>query len=243
MAHYEAGRYAEAAEKFKLAHEAEGKPLYLFTWAQAEVGRDDCRTAVGLFRRYLDTNPPEQNKKAAEARMATCSERLAALPRARGEDAGPGDAAHDASATAPEAAAPFIPAPAYVPTAPASAPPMLPPDRVEADPWYTDPVGMVLLGTGLVATGVGTGFLVASYSKESDLKDGAFDNYDEHQSKLDSAGRQRLVGGIASAAGVTLMAVGVVRLLTRDTSPQRPRSGFWIAPHASGPGATAGATF
>ena len=215
------------------------------------MGADDCHTAVRIFRRYLDTNPPEQNRKAAESRMATCFRatgstafRRVVATRER-RNAAADSAKHLLRQTPVQQPAPaFVPAPAYAPAAaPTSSPPQLPPDRVEAEPWYTDPVGMVLLGTGVVATGVGAGFLVASYSKESDLEAGAFKNYDEHQSELDSAGRQRLIGGIASAVGVTLMAVGVVRLLTRDTSPQRPRAGFWIAPHVAGPGATAGATF
>ncbi len=229
---YQAGDFAAAADHFERAYAAEAKPLYLFTWAQAEIGRDDCRAAVALFRRYLDTNPPEQNKKAAETRMATCAERLVASPPDAGVDvASTNEPVTDAGAETPpaEAAAPIAP-PAV---APAPIPTPVVRDRGAASPWYTDPVGMILLGTGVIAAGVGTGFLVASHGKEADAEDNGFDRYDEHRSALDTAKRQRTIGGIAGGVGVALMAAGVIRLIMREPEAT-PSVGVWFTPRVAG---------
>jgi tetratricopeptide (TPR) repeat protein len=250
VAHYQAGEVDQAAAAFERAYELDPKPVILFSWAQSEVGRDHCAEAIELFRRYLATSPPEANEQAAQQRIRTCEERLAAAPPTESGDAGA--VAPDAAAepTAPPTAAPPPAAPTSPPPASSAAPapppdsspavgPATPtePEAEDADRWWTDPLGMTLLSAGVVAAGVGTGVLVWGEKSLAKAKDQLLATYDEHDQIL-SAGRQRRVaGGIVLGVGLALLTGGVVRAAlvdgAADSAPaggSGPSATLWLSP-------------
>lgn len=261
VTHYEAGQLDRAAAAFEQAYELEPKPVYLFSWAQSEVGRDRCAEAIEIFRRYLATSPPAANRRAAEQRILTCEERLDEAPSpsapAAPTDAGTvgvdgtpaaattADAApRPAARPSPAARPPAGPSPTATPT-PAEAPTAVsPPEPVATDRWWTDPFGMSLLGAGVVATGIGTGVLVWGEKTLASASDQRLATYDDHDQTLAAGRRRRVAGGIVLGVGVALISGGVIRAITFRGEPSAEPTGgaglvsesLWISPLAPAAG-------
>src|SRR5262249_22182580 len=121
----------------------------------------------------------------------------------------------------PTPAAPPIPPPAPAPVpAPAPAMDSLPPQQETSAPspplaespgpraWYRDPVALALLGTGVVASGVGTGFLVSAQSLSNQSK--AAGQYTDARDLKDQARRRGKIGLVSAIAGGALIGGGVV---------------------------------
>ena len=103
---HDAGKLAEAIEKFKLSYELSGNPLLLYDIGLTMQQLGSADLAVVYYRRFLVEAPPD----AAQRRDAT--ERIAAITQqlAPPRPAGPGDAGSPspgAPAPAPDAAAGF----------------------------------------------------------------------------------------------------------------------------------------
>ncbi|MCC6521230.1 MAG: tetratricopeptide repeat protein [Polyangiaceae bacterium] len=220
VASYEAGHHDEAVDAFARAYALDPKPLYLFTWAQSEVARERCPEALELFRRYLATDPPAENRRATESRIQTCEQKLAAAPApaptptpeppAPTTSALPPPPAPTARASAP---APVPPAPAPPSPAPAPAPAPASSDASSADGarWWSDPAALALLGSGLAGVGVGAGLLGWSQSKVGEARRQELDSYDAHLAALEGARDLRVAGGVTLGLGLALVTGGVVR--------------------------------
>jgi hypothetical protein len=74
-------------------------------------------------------------------------------------------------------------------------------------PWYKDPLGDGLTAGGVVAIGVGIGFLVMASSSESAAQHAMLRN--DFLRDLDDATTKRRVGAFAITAGAALAAGGV----------------------------------
>lgn len=237
---YEAGQHAEAIAAFEQAYGLEPKPIYLFSWAQSEVAREGYQAAVELFRRYLESDPPEANREAAEARIAFCEEQLKLVPPEP-----PPPAASSApgvtSAAPPPPTSP--PAPPTVPPPTSAAPtpkliaPTRGPDEGASSAWWTDPLALSLFGGGLVATGVGLGVFLWGQGNISDARDQSFDTYQGHDNALDAGGDRRSAGVVTMAAGGALIVGGLIRALVVGGGDDGPvAAGWWLSPTGLGLG-------
>ncbi|MCC6902473.1 MAG: hypothetical protein IT377_26105 [Polyangiaceae bacterium] len=214
--------YAGAIAELEKGYAIDPKPELMYARAQAERLGGKCTEAVGHYEAFLATGPEPEREAAARANLAKCKDELAA------------------KAPAPAPAPTPTPTPAPVAAAPQSAPPGPAPKRpappVEASPWYSDVLGDVLLGSGLVATGVGGFFLLSSYGNESTAEDAGAapgnDNYAEHQARLERAERQRTTGVIVGAGGLALICGAVLRYTLRE--PAGPRVGLSLGPAHAG---------
>ncbi len=92
-------------------------------------------------------------------------------------------------------------------------------------PWYADGAGWALTGTGVIGAGIGGYFLLDS----TDLFDQANseDRQDVRQDLRDKAGTRRVVGAVIGAAGVGLLATGVIKLVLHPSSTERPAMTSW----------------
>jgi hypothetical protein len=89
-----------------------------------------------------------------------------------------------------------------------------------------------LLGTGVVATGVGIGFLLSAQSADRDAKSAK--TYQGVLDAGDRASRRGTVGSITLAVGIALMGGGVASIvLHRDSGEQRTVTG-WLLPGGGG---------
>ena len=98
--------------------------------------------------------------------------------------------------------------------------------------WYRDPIALGLLGAGVAATGVGTGFWLSAKSADHDAKSAT-----TYQQVLDAGNRasQRgTLGSITTGIGIALVGGGVAWIvLHRDSGEQRTITG-WLAPGGGG---------
>jgi len=238
VARYEAGDHDEAAAAFQHAYQLDPKPIYLFSLAQSEVGRDRCLQANEIFRRYLKTDPPEANQHAAESRIRFCEERLAAAPPPEPvTSATPAESSATPSATAPPTAAPSTAAPSAA-AAPTTKP-TAPPQQVDAPAsWWTDPLAMGLMAAGLAATGVGTGVIVWGQGSTADARDQAFADYQTHDNALEDGNDRRIAGGVIVGVGAAMVIGGVIRAIVvgqrASNEDAASDAQLWFGPGAVG---------
>jgi len=142
-AHYERGLalfqakdYAGATRELEAGFAVEPRREFLFAEAQARRLAGDCRAAVPLYQRFLESGPPAVQVNATHIALGRCAQQLAT--------------AHEE----PVPPRPPPPAPGPAPPPPAPAPP----------PWTHDALGAALLGAGVVGLGVGAAFLAGSYA-------------------------------------------------------------------------------
>ena len=102
-----------------------------------------------------------------------------------------------------------LPSPAPQAATPLPAGP--PPPPRESPAWYRDRLGIAIATGGIIAAGIGAGFLVAASSSVA-----AANNAPDYATFLEDADRaqsRNLIGSITVAAGTTLLGLGVVRLV------------------------------
>ncbi len=80
QAHFEAKRFSEAAAELEAAYAIEPDAALLYGWAQAERFAGNCKKAVPLYARYLDTRPDEESARAAEASIVMCAGKIGDEP-------------------------------------------------------------------------------------------------------------------------------------------------------------------
>jgi len=92
-------------------------------------------------------------------------------------------------------------------------------------PWYADGAGWALTGTRLIGAGIGGYFFLES----ADLFDqvNSEDRQDMRQDLRNKAGTRRVVGAVIGAAGVGLLATGVIKLVLHPSSTERPAMTSW----------------
>jgi hypothetical protein len=112
-------------------------------------------------------------------------------------------------------------------------PPPPPPSPPPTPPrWSRDPWGLGLSGAGVVAVGVGIGFLIASEIARGDA--GAATSYPAYDSHWSTAGTRLDTAVGALAIGGALVAAGVGRFLLVRRHARAGAVALWAAPGAIG---------
>jgi tetratricopeptide (TPR) repeat protein len=197
---YEKGKFREAALAFEKAFDRNKDSQSLFAWAQTEKLAGNCKRANRLYRKLLDHEELAHGQRGAvEEVVAECVDIIAAA----------------ASAEQPTAT--------KHPEQPQQNPQL---SKAEAGPsWYADPVGMVLLGSGIVMLGAGTGLLIAADSKDSQA-DGA-GNYGEFDDRLGTARTRTRLGIVALVGGGLLCGSSAAWYLLRKESEPSSVASAW----------------
>ena len=76
IAAFEQKDYPAAAAALEKAYGLHPDPEILFAWAQAARLAGDCKTAVGLYRQFLDVRPTGVQADAARLPLARCEQEL-----------------------------------------------------------------------------------------------------------------------------------------------------------------------
>jgi hypothetical protein len=115
--------YPAAIRDTEAGYAIDARREFLFTEAQAKRLAGDCRGAVGLYQRFLTTQPPQVQVDATHIALARCAQELASRP--------------------PEVV--------VAPPPPAPPPPRPVPARWWRDPWglSLSAAGVVALGVGV----------------------------------------------------------------------------------------------
>lgn len=200
--YYNIQDWPNALKEYKLAYELDPKPSTLWAIAQTLRLSGDCRAAILTFRAYART-ASAAGAAAADEHIARCQASLAEQQHA---------VEQVVSTPVPAAAPQATPTASQVSAA-----------RDDATPraWYADPLGHVLLGTGVASTVVGAVFLHQGNTTMRDAT-GA-DDYGDYEKKSADAQEKELVGVIALSAGLCVTALSVVRfaLVKRRASKAR----------------------
>jgi len=129
--HFNDEDYAAAIPELKAAYALEPNPMLLYAWAQAERLAGSCSRAAELYRRFLDTEPAQDQRQLAEANLVDCE----AEPEP--EELEPDELEPDE--LEPDA---------------------MNDDETPLRPWYLDRAGGAMMGVGLASV-IGGGVLMA----------------------------------------------------------------------------------
>ena len=223
VAAYKKNSFVSASAALARSFELERDVDTLFAWAQSERKLDHCDKAIELYEKLLTFDLPVANRQAVDVKLAECRS-LAVEPAPKA----------DAAPVEPPRVEPKI-APPPVVEPPAAAPPAPVVERSSRRSWYADPITLTLLGTGVVAAGVGTGLLVSARSLDNDSRAAFLANhYDDAQHLADRAKSRGTIGLVTTAAGGALVVGGIVWIaLHRGGNEQRSVTG-WLAPAGGG---------
>jgi tetratricopeptide (TPR) repeat protein len=194
----EAGRLEDAEYELLLAYADDPNLYYLYGLGVLARLQGDCATAIERFERVRELlptsglEPPARDQTAADAEVE--------IVRCRGEALGPTPPPEPpvAEASAPVEAEPR-------PSAPLATDPRSSVER----PWYRDPLGGALLGTGSIATAVGIGLLVGAAVTDANAERAAAASIFVEETR-----RARMLGtaGIAAlGAGGVVLAAAILR--------------------------------
>ncbi len=214
-AHYESGLalygakdYAGAIRELDAGYALDPRREFLFAEAQAYRLAGDCKSAVPLYKKFLDSEPDDVQVNAAHIALARCAEQMATAPAPP-----PSTKTPPIGTSAPVVPKPGAPAPAA--------------------PWYKDTAGGVLLGAGVAALAVGTGFSFAALSARDDANQSAA-TYSDFTSRWSTARERSQIAVGAFAAGAALAGVAIYRYWrvrrARAHAPAAPRLDAWAAP-------------
>jgi len=107
-------------------------------------------------------------------------------------------------------------------------PPAPPPPKPAPPRWSRDPWGLALTGTGVVALGIGIGYLVAAESARGDAERAS--SYNAYQSHWSTAGARLDVAIGALAIGAALTTTGVARFLLVRRHARNDFVAVWLGP-------------
>jgi tetratricopeptide (TPR) repeat protein len=240
VAAYQKGNFEAASEALGKSFDLERDVDTLFAWAQSERKLEHCDKASDLYEKLLTFNLPAANKSAVELKLDECR-KIIGQQKPKAEPApgepvpvsGPGDPKPPSVQEPPLRSADGV------------IPPEPPPQPGDPQPtvrvWYKDPVALGLVGGGIVATGVGTAFLISARALSNDAKAGtkAGKTYDEVQDLNDKATSRGTIGLITTAAGGALLVGGLVWIATHRGSTEQRVAG-WLSPDGGGGLAVAG---
>jgi tetratricopeptide (TPR) repeat protein len=246
IAAYQKGNYQGASDELAKSFELERDVDTLYAWAQAERKLDRCDKAIELYQQLLASNLQAANRTAVEDKLAECRTIIAQQPPVAAPP--PSQPVAPPAGSSPAAPAPAAPA-APVPSGPAVIPPSAPvvaaatpidapPETPPAEPRpsyvpYKDPIALGLIGAGIVAAGVGAGFLAAAHSASNDAsKATTYPALLDADNKVDQRNK---IGGGGLIAGGVLVAGGVGWILWKhhESGEQRTVTG-WLAPGGGG---------
>jgi tetratricopeptide (TPR) repeat protein len=248
---YQKGDFPGASEALGKSFELEHDADTLYAWAQAERKLDHCDKAIELYQELLTFSLPAANKTAVEGKLAECraivvpaapaappasepgpgAARAAGVRPAPAREPGPGTA----RASGPAGTPPSPSAPVVASSAPGGSPPPEAPPVTPRTPYvfYKDPVALGLGGAGVVAAGIGVGFLVAAHSASNQAKSAmTYQLVLDANSKVDQ--RNKLgAGGLIAGGALVAGGVGWVLWKRHDAGEQRTVTG-WLAPGGGG---------
>lgn len=223
VAAYKKNDYPGASSALMKSYELEADVDTLFAWAQAERKQEHCDKASELYEKLLTYKLPPENKSAVEAKLQECREIFAAAQ----------------AKPAAQPVAPLPPEPTRAEVAPTPVAPVAEVvDERGGRAWYKDPVAIALLGTGVVATGLGTGLLLSAKSLHDDSE--AATDYAKHKSLADDAQSRSTLGLITVAAGGALVIGGVVWVVTHRGRAEQPPVSAWLTSRGGGLAFTGG---
>ena len=231
VAAYKKNSFVAASAALAKSFELERDGDTLFAWAQSERKLDHCDKAIDLYEKLLAFDLPPANRQAVDVKLEECRAIVAEpIPKAPPPRAEP-----------PRAEPPRVEPPRVEPTPPPAVEPVVVvPPPVAEEPavrraWYKDPITLTLLGTGVVASGIGAGLLVSAGSLDSDSK-AAFkgNHYDDAQRLADQAHSRGNIGLITVSAGGALVIGGVVWIALHRGSPEQRVVTGWLAPGGGG---------
>jgi tetratricopeptide (TPR) repeat protein len=207
--------YDGAIEAYQraLAIEREAKVLYLL--GQAEFLRGDCRASVQYFKEVKTFEVSLAIEEAMRPYLADCAERLLDSPQPVPE---PAPEPEQAEADEPPAPDPS------------------PEDRASDEPprarrWYQDPLGDVLVATGVLGAAAGAALLGVAYGRRSGAQ-----SYAELEGAASGIRTLRIAGGATLGAGAALAIGGFIRWGVVSRRAREPRSSVavMIEPGAAG---------
>lgn len=255
------GDYKTAATEYLAAHDLFPDPEFFFDAGEVYRLAGDEPDALTYYQKYLDLEPSGRGAAAARVAVDELRRSIAARQgaarraaddearhnaaedarrkadedavRRAAEDEARRNAAEDARRKADEDAARRAAddearrkQPATSPEAPSATP------AVATWAWYRDPIALGLLGTGVAAIGVGTGFLLSAQSADQDAK--AAKTYQGVLDAGDRASQRGTRGLVIGGVGIALVGGGVAWIvLHRDSGEQRTVTG-WLLPGGGG---------
>ena len=211
--------YAAAIPELKAAYAIEPNPMLLYSWAQAERLNGDCKRAIELYGRFIDTEPSEESKQLAEVNILECEAELGdgpppPPPPANADDLTDGD--DEATATDDDEHDD---------------------DAQDEDPpddkpmtWKRDWVGWTLTSLGLVT--VGTGGIVFALGRRQAVEAPDASTESAYLLEADASRRKQRAGGIVAAVGGGVLVIGIIRLIVVGAREQRRNetARHWVAP-------------
>jgi tetratricopeptide (TPR) repeat protein len=226
VAAYQKGDFDAASAALGKSFELERDPDTLFAWAQTERKLEHCDKAIDLYEKLLGFKLPAANKEAVEQKLTECRVIIAAQQKPA--EPSPGASKVEPAPVEPKPE-PQPPAAGHAATAPTDAQP-------SARAWYKDPVGLGLVGTGVVALGVGSGFLVQGNSLDGQVANAK--NWDQSRDNARKAKLYGQIGTITAAGGLALVGGGVVWIITHrhgtEHASEQPAVTGWLLPGGGG---------
>jgi tetratricopeptide (TPR) repeat protein len=194
--------YEAAIEAYQraLAIEREAKVLYLL--GQAEYLRGDCRASVGYFKQVKTFEVSAAIEEAMRPYLADCAERLLDAPQAVPEP--PPEPALDEPATVASEPSPAAHA-SDEPRAPRR--------------WYQDPLGDVLVATGVLGAAAGATLLAVAHGRRTGAQ-----SYGELEGAASGIRTLRVAGAATLGAGAALAIGGFIRWGVLARRARAPRA-------------------
>jgi hypothetical protein len=217
---FDKGDYPVAVSELEASYAEVPDPAVMYALGQAHRLNGDCTKAAEAYRAFLDSNPPERQREAAQGNLERC------------------EASSSPAAAAAETPPPAetAPPPEQKTTAPLTAtePPPAETDEGSGHAWYADVPGHILTGTGVAAAIVGTILFTGGRSKVSDADSaGTIDDFDASRDDAHSGLTQQRVGLVVMGAGGALIIGGVIRYATVGGGP-KDTAGVRIGPTLGG---------
>jgi hypothetical protein len=183
---YMAGDFARAATEYAAGYAAEGWSGFLFAQAQAQRRRGDCPSALALYDRFLATAPDQRAEQMTRDGIAACG----------------GSSTGTASRVSPHA----HPGRDDTSLEKIELPP--PPPR---DTPFPHTLAVILVGSGLAASGVGIVYAVRAGDDADAAKRQA--THPETLALYERAQDRTTVARITGGVGAALVIAGVVRFV------------------------------
>lgn len=202
LEYYKAEDWAAASAEFEAAYEDTPSPDLLYAWGQSERKRGECRKALELFRKFLDSGPSEESVEAANTLIASCEEEIeregpAVVPPPPPSGDGDGDGEGPEPRPEPDPAEPEGPA------APEGV------DDGSKKPWGRDPAGATLTAIGSVFVVTGAGLLAVGGAQGSSAQEAA--DYGGFRIERERSIALTVTGGVVGGIGLGLLIGGIVR--------------------------------
>ena len=229
---FDAEDYAAAIPELKSAYALEPNPLLLYAWAQAERFNGDCRRALELYKRYLETGPADKQRQLAEANIVDCEAELGEDATTVGGDT-TGDTTSDATGatTGDTTGDPTGNGPPKPPKGPGS-------DEPPTKPWYKDWLAPTLGGAGLAAAGTGAALVALAVKQANESADAVTEM--DHLDQADAAQGKNAAGWVLIGVGGALLVGAAVRYALLATGPRKsntPKGQARVLRRISGRGA------